>query len=168
MGRDDWFRNTTWTPEIATAFFQRLARSRGPDRKAQYLRIQALHLAETKERRLIEVALCLLDRLLTEYPTRSQLQSSHLQRAQCLVELGRDDDAIVAFRASLAAQRDFPNVHTDAWLDFAWFAVERERLDLYAKVSAVLDEFARAAATTFPIQRYKLHAARAVMLAAAG
>lgn len=57
MGRDDWYRRTTWTSEDAEAFFDRLNRSRGLESKAQYVRIQALDLEEAG---LIEPASSLL------------------------------------------------------------------------------------------------------------
>ncbi|MCG7309888.1 tetratricopeptide repeat protein [Brachybacterium sp. ACRRE] len=39
----DWFRSTTWTPEDAEQFELRLGRAR-PHNRAQYLRIQGVHL----------------------------------------------------------------------------------------------------------------------------
>lgn len=169
MSRDHWFRNTTWTAEVEADFFQRLARSRGVDRKAQYLRIQAGHLHGTGERALVEVALRLLGRLVSEYPVRFELAQAHLQRARCLADLARHEDAIVdAFRLSLDAERSFPNVKTGAWLDFGWFVVERGVTDLYAEVLAVLEEFERGAFPAFPVQSYRLQGIRAVILAERG
>ena len=74
----DWFRRTTWSPDDEREFFARLGRSRGPERKAQYLRIQASHLA-TAAPPLHGPALALLDRLLAEYPGDLMLAQVHAQ-----------------------------------------------------------------------------------------
>lgn len=116
----------------------------------------------------MEVSLALLDRLLAEFPTRFELQATHALRARCLAELGRDREAIAAFRGALEARRDMTGVETHAWLDFAWFAIQRERSDLYTEVAALLDEFGDGAAMPFPVLRYKFHGARAFVLAARG
>ena len=57
MADPHWYRNTTWTPEIAARFEQKLRRAR---EKADYLRIQATYLT----RAYPEVALELVDRYL--------------------------------------------------------------------------------------------------------
>jgi tetratricopeptide (TPR) repeat protein len=141
LAKIEWFRRTTWTPEDQAAFFQRLERSRTPFHKAQYLRIQAYHLAEVGTALLIEGALALLDRLLTEFPEPSQLASAYEQRARCLADLGRHEDAFVALEASFAAQRAYPNLETGAYLDFGELAIGLQRTDLYDRAGALLDEF---------------------------
>jgi tetratricopeptide (TPR) repeat protein len=168
MSRDDWFRNVIWTPEIEASFFRRLARSRTAGAKAQYLRLQALALSATGERRLIEAALVLLDLLVTDYPSDIQLASAHLQRAICLAALGRDEDAIAAFKASLDAERAFPTVGTGAWLEYGWFVAERGLTRCLPEVWSVLAEFEGAYPSLFPVQIYKLHGLRAVILAEQG
>src|SRR2546421_136048 len=65
MGRHDWYRNETWTPEVQAAFRERFDRSRGSFHKAQYLRIQAFYLAKAREHR---AALELLNELLEKHP----------------------------------------------------------------------------------------------------
>jgi tetratricopeptide (TPR) repeat protein len=162
MGRDDWYRNRAWTPEIEAAFGARLARSRNDRGRAQYLRIQAACLAESGDVRSTEAALALLDRMLAEYPDRIQLAQARLQRAKCLERLGRDDETIAAFREALRSERAFPNVKTDAWIAFGWFAIERGRSELYTEAIAILDEFARS--TLFAFEVYRLHAIRAIVL----
>jgi tetratricopeptide (TPR) repeat protein len=141
LAKNEWFRRTTWTPDDQVAFFQRLGRSRTPFHKAQYLRIQAQHLAEVGTAPLIEAALSLLDRLLTEVPEPSQLASAHEQRARCLADLGRHRDAFEALEASLVAERAYPNLRTAAYLDFGELAIGLQRTDLYDRAGALLDEF---------------------------
>jgi hypothetical protein len=45
MGRDDWYRNRAWSPEIETELNRRIARSRHAWNKWQYFSIQAGTLA---------------------------------------------------------------------------------------------------------------------------
>src|SRR5205809_238226 len=45
--QDDWFRQKTWSEDIARKFFARLGRSRTPYHKAQYVKIQAVELLQT-------------------------------------------------------------------------------------------------------------------------
>ena len=68
MGRHDWYRRTTWSQTDREAFHARLKRSRSEEGKAQYLRIQALHLQETGDPERIAAAVELLDELLAKYP----------------------------------------------------------------------------------------------------
>jgi hypothetical protein len=48
MSKAEWFRRTTGTDADRKDFSARLKRRRGASRKAQYLRLQALHLAEAR------------------------------------------------------------------------------------------------------------------------
>jgi tetratricopeptide (TPR) repeat protein len=164
MSKLDWFRRSTWTDQDREEFNARLKRSRATN-KAQYLGIQATHLAEVG---LHEVAIELLDRLLTEFPERIQLASAHLQKAECLARLGQIEPAISEFRAALQAQRDFPNVRTNAWLDFAWFVVEKQQTDLYGEVLEVFKEFRPESADPFPVIEYGYWAIKAIIAESSG
>lgn len=108
MGKTEWFRRTTWTPEDQADFAAHLARSRTSFHKAQYLRIQASHLREVGRPAFAVAALQLLDQLLAEYPEPSELSMTHLQRAECLLDLGRSEEALGAFRRALSTQRQHP------------------------------------------------------------
>jgi len=140
-GGEGWFRRTRWDPEIEAAFFDRLARSRDPFHKAQYVRIQASHLEQTGADEHVEVALRLLDRLLAEWPEDLMRAEAHDQRARCLARLGKSEEAVEAFRASFAAMRQVPGFVPTTAIDFGQFAVKLRRTDLYDEVARVLDEF---------------------------
>jgi tetratricopeptide (TPR) repeat protein len=165
MTRDDWFRRTTWSATDRAEFFARLERSRTSFHKAQYLRLQALALASTG---LHAAAIELLDHLFVEYSEPSQLAQAHLQKAECLAQLNQPNDAVEEFRASLQAERDFPNVRTQSWLEFPLFIVRRELTDLYSEALAIVEEFLSESCLTFPLQRYQYSTVRALIAGAQG
>jgi len=162
---NEWYRRNTWTRDDQADFEARLARARKQN-KAQYLRIQASHLMETANPQLTSAALELLNRMLAEYPSDIQVAQAHAQRAECHIRLGEVDKAIEAFRCALARERQFPNVRTNAWLDFGWLVIDRRLSRLYDEALGVLTEFKDT--MPFPVQRYRFHAIRALVAADRG
>lgn len=116
MGREDWYRRTTWTAEDQRDFFDRLKRARGTYNKAQYLRIQALYLQQSG---FYADAVHLLNLLQTDYPDESQLAAALLQKAECLCAIGDRPGAFDAYADALAAQRRYPNSISLIALSFA-------------------------------------------------
>lgn len=161
----DWFRRTTWTPADVSDFQARLKRARGDAGKAQYLRIQALHLAGAGEH---PAALGLLDQLIRDHPVSIQLAQAHLQRAESLIALGRDNEAVASFRACLAAEQAQPNVGTQGALEFVWFIATRRMNDLYDEAVALVEGHASRKGLTWPIDRYRAAAVRALIAAERG
>jgi tetratricopeptide (TPR) repeat protein len=151
MSRQDWYRRSTWTDHDREEFNDRLRRSRRGN-KAQYLRIQAGHLAEAG---YPAEAIELLDRMFREFPDRIQLGVAHLQKAESLVSLGQIAAAIQEFRSALRAQRDIPNVQSTAWVIFPWFVVENQLTEFYDEALAVLEEFQEESWLSFPDIRYR-------------
>src|SRR5438876_3316466 len=98
----EWFRRTDWTPDVESDFFARLRRAR-PSNRAQYLRIQAVHLEEAGGADRLRGAIGLLDRLLSDYPDSVEIAAAHWTRGRCLEGIGDLDGAVAALRASLAA-----------------------------------------------------------------
>ena len=164
--KEEWFRRTSWEPDAKEAFYARLKRTRSTFHKAQYLRIQALHLQETRQHPLVEAALDLLAELLTNHPDQSQLAQAHHQRAQCLDILDRPLEAVAAFRAAIDAQRATPHLHTQAPNDFGMFCVKRQLESLLAEAVRYLDEFARE--PTFPVEDFRANAVRSIEAAHRG
>jgi len=68
MGREDWYRSKVWDNKTRDAFEARLARSRTPFHRAQYLTIQGGALTSTNKRREVKAGRALLDRVIAEYP----------------------------------------------------------------------------------------------------
>ena len=153
MKNEEWFRRTTWSPDAERDFFERLNRARAPN-KAQYLRIQALHLAEAGH---AHAALNLLDRLFAEFPDLVQLAIAHSQAAQCHEHLGNTDEAIREYRLALEVQERFPNVDPGTRLEFPWFVVMKKLEPLYDEALSILES----AHIAFPVQVFKAAAIRA-------
>src|SRR3546814_13652730 len=102
---DDWFRRHSWTEADQADFFARLGRSRTPFHKAQYARIQAYELRQAGGARYAREALGLLDTIIASWMAYAQCASVHHQRAECLRDLGRDAEAIQAYRETFAEKR---------------------------------------------------------------
>ena len=163
MGREDWYRRTTWSQSDREAFFERLARSRSLYHKSQYVRIQASCLQGAG---LIPEALALLEHLFAEWPHPSQLASAFQQRGRCELILGNVELAIEAFRRAIQTEREYPSAHTYAFLDFAWLVTTRKLTSCYAEVFELLSE--RYKQVMFPVDAYRFAACHALILDAEG
>jgi tetratricopeptide (TPR) repeat protein len=161
----DWYRRSTWTSRDREQFDARLARSRGHDRKAQYLRLQAYHLHETGDARLLSAALELLDRLVRDFPEPFQLGLAFSLRAEVLIDLGQPDTALASYEQALAARRSFPQVSDDAYLGYVELVLALKRVRLYPAAQQILDEFP---VGPFPIQIFRDAGLRALLAAARG
>jgi tetratricopeptide (TPR) repeat protein len=160
MSKTEWFRRTTWSDADREDFNARLKRCRGAGSKAQYLRVQAVHLAEAGRH---AAAIELLDRSLAEFPDNLHLAQAHTQKAGSLAKLGRVDSAIEQYRRALQAERDFPNVRTNAWLDFGWLVVEKQLESLYGEAAQVLREFRQESDLKFPASEYRYFVIQALL-----
>ncbi len=160
MSKTDWYRRETWTSDDRREFFSRHKRAHEHN-KPQYLRIQAWHLEQTGKPELINAALELLNLMIEKYPSPIQLASAHHQRATCLEAIRRHDEAIEAYRDAMQAQREFPNVKTNAALDFGMFAVRHRHAMLYDEVLATLEEFIED--LRFPYEQYQFNAILAMI-----
>jgi tetratricopeptide (TPR) repeat protein len=165
MSKTEWFRRSTWSAADREDFNARLQRSRGAGYKAQYLRIQACHLAKAGHH---ADAIELLNRLFAEFPQRIELALAHAMKADSLATLGQIEGAIQEYRTALQAERDFPNVRTTAWLDFGCFVVEKQLTDYYEEVQQVLQEFREERGLKFPAIEYRYAAIQALLADARG
>ncbi len=154
---DDWYRCTAWTQANASRFFEKLRRAR---RKEQYLRIQAATLATTDP----EVALDLLEQYF-ELDDDFDHAQAHVDRATALLTLGRLDEALDSYEAALAREAEFGNLQTQAWLDLPFLIAIREVSDRYDRALELLDA-PRLEGLMFPVDRFRWHAARALIAAA--
>ena len=153
MGREDWYRNTTWTKDVRNAFFKRLGRSRSSFHKAQYVRIQAHYLEETGERKNVNAALALLDLMIEKWPEPVELAAAHLQRARCYERLHKWKCAINSHRDSIKAEHEYETAQVGAALHFGWLVVRRCMSKYYDEVLSVLDTGEEM--LLFPINQFK-------------
>jgi tetratricopeptide (TPR) repeat protein len=154
VSKTDWYRNADWNAEIESAFFIRLKRARD---KSQYLRIQASYLCNAHPR----VALQLLDQyfLLEDH---FDLAQAKVHEAEALAALGEIDAALAACGEALQRERQFPNYKTNAYLNFVLLVLKARKANLYTTALEVLDEFRER--PIFPVDRYRAHSARALIL----
>jgi len=161
MRNQEWFRRRTWTDKDRQEFWSRLRRSRTRFHKAQYLRIQALHLETDADPPALDAALELLDTMLRDYPEEFEIAAAHKQRGSCLAKLGRRDEALNAFHAALDAESRFPGVQGLAYLDYAETVLQAERSDLYEDALSQLAR--RADKEPFPNLQYRSGVAAAFL-----
>jgi tetratricopeptide (TPR) repeat protein len=137
----DWYRKTSWSEADQADFFARLKRSRTPYNKAQYLRVQAYYLEGVGSPELLKVSLTLLDKMLGEFPEKTQLASAYGQKASCLAKLGEIDQATTNYQRALETEREFPNVKTDAFIKFGKLVVENKLTQFFDEALVALQEF---------------------------
>lgn len=149
----DWYRRKTWTKTDEEEYFAKLGRAR-KDGQAQYLRVQAIELIETKDKNLLSVAETLLNKILTDYP------ENRIEKSQTYNSLGEIyklrenyETALEYFQKSLDFEKEFPNVITTAYLNFSETIIRAEETELYDKVEKLLTGKIRENTLEFPIQR---------------
>ncbi len=156
--RDEWFRNVRWDAAIAARFDERLSRARD---KAQPLRIQATLLAEDRP----DIALQLLDRYFA-FGDHFDSAAAHVTRAHIHRKAGDVNRALTELEAALDDEERKPNYRTSAWIDYAMLVAEAGISPRYERALDLLQRAPDRA--TFPVERFRAHGARALILAALG
>jgi len=154
----DWFRNQDWDAAISEEFEKRLCRAR---RKGQYLRIQASTLASTRP----IVALELLERYFAMSNDFDHAQA-HVDRATALKTLNRFEEAADAYEAALQREAVFPNLQTQAYLELPLLIATRALESRFDRALAILE--AGRGRLVVPVDHFRWHAARALILSAKG
>jgi tetratricopeptide (TPR) repeat protein len=151
----DWFRLKSWTETEEAIFFKKLNRAR-KDTRAQYLKIQAIELVQTKNKELLKVAEDLLNKMLTEYP------DDHFNKGAALHVLGdiyklRENyrKSIEFYKQALDFEKVFPGLQTPAYLEYSELVIKTDNTVLFDEVEQILLE--RQPALTFPIEKYKVN-----------
>lgn len=149
----DWYRKTSWNENDEKDFFEKLKRARNYSRP-QYLRIQAITLISTENQNLLKVAENLLVKILEDYPeekfekslTFNSLGNIYKQRNE--LEKARE-----FYRKSLNFEKEYPNVKTDSYLQFAELTIKLQKLSEYDYVRSLLEP--EISESLFPIEKYK-------------
>ena len=130
----DWYRKKSWTQNDENEFFLKLEGAR-KDGRAQYLKIQALELIQTKDKKLLEIAETLINKLFTDYPNDSFNKSVSLHSFGEIYELsGNYDRALEYYYQALDFEIGYPQVKTQAYLNYSELVIKIGKIDLYPYV----------------------------------
>lgn len=158
MSTGDWFRNVSWSEELATQFETKLRRAK---RKEQYLRIQASSLANTYPK----VAHALLDRYFA-LPDDFDHAQAYVDRATAYLAEGHLREAITAYEAALAREAKFRKLLTQAYVELPYLVAIRNVEAEYARAIEIL--VSHKSRLMFPIDHFKWNTAYALILNALG
>ena len=164
---NDWFRKTSWDEADQADFFARLKRSRTAGNKAQFIRIQAGHLEGVGSPDFLRAAIKLLDKMLAEFPERFELASACSQKASCLAKLDEIDQAVVYYQRALETEREFPNVKTNAFLEFGKLVVENNLTRFFDEALEELKEL-DSRGIKFPSDVFQAFGIRSIIAAKRG
>lgn len=149
----DWYRQKSWSKDDEEYFFTKLGRAR-KDGRAQYLKVQAIELIQTKDEKLLDVAESLINKLFSEYP------DDRFNRPDALVALGNiyqlknnDNKAIDYYKQAIDFEIIYPQVRTQAYMYFSELVIKQKDVKLYDIVEKILLE--RIPGALFPIVKYK-------------
>jgi len=149
----DWYRQKKWSRTDEEFFFAKLGRAR-KDGRAQYLKVQAIELVETKDPKLLDVAESLINKLFSEYP------DDRFNRASALVTLGKiyqlkndDNKAIDYYKQAIDFEIIYPQVQTQAYMYFSELVIKLKKVELYDIAEKLLIN--KMPHTLFPIEKYK-------------
>lgn len=157
----EWYRRQTWTKTDEEEFFAKLGRAR-KDGRAQYLKIQAIELVATKKKDLLTVAESLLKRMLTEFPDDNFNKGSALHTLGDICKLTDNfNEAIDYYKQAIDFEEIYPNVQTNAYLDYSELIVKTGTVNQYDLVEKILLE--RIPTLLFPVTKYKSYSILSVI-----
>lgn len=160
MGAQDWYRNSEWSAEIEQSFDARLERA-SAGKRAQFLRIQAAHISETRP----DIVLTLLERYFAESESEPSwdVVAAHQQRAAALLDLERLEDALDSFRAALKCESGSAMAVASSLLEFPFLIATLGRVHEYDEALEVLARYDEAL-FVIPVWTFFHRAALALIL----
>jgi tetratricopeptide (TPR) repeat protein len=149
----DWFRQTSWSTEIEEHFFKKLAHARKESR-AQYLKIQAIELIETRRSTALDAAEMLVQKLLNDYPDNKIDRSQSFQSLGDIYKLRGDFVlSLDYYKRALDHEQIYPNVKTQAYLDFSEIVIKLEKQEVYSFIQLIILD--RVKNSPFPLEKYR-------------
>jgi tetratricopeptide (TPR) repeat protein len=149
----DWYRRKTWTKTDEEEYFAKLGRAR-KDGRAQYLKIQAIELVATKDPKLLDVAELLIQKLFADYPDDKLERSSSLETLGDIYKYRQQfDKAIEFYKEAVLFEKAYPNVQTQAYLEYSELVVKLKKQDEYDVAEQIVSK--RVKGLMFPIEKYK-------------
>ena len=118
MGRDDWYRNSTWNETIDAEFRAKLSRSRSS--RPQYLEIQAGYLTAAYPSAALK--------LISEYFETGDeffVPSALCVQAEAYLSLGKIEEAVAAYKQALEWEKTHPGFVTNARIDLPKVIADR-------------------------------------------
>lgn len=161
MSNEEWYRQSTWSLEISQEFERKLSRSRA--QKSEYLRIQALTLAETSNQDFAHSAIDLARRFLELKSEGVGVAQMHATIAKAFTTLGNISAAIDAYKLAVDAEYRWPNIRGYYYIDFAWFAATNKLFHLYEDVTLAITKNMQDSDLIFPVNQYRYFAAMALI-----
>lgn len=159
----DWYRQESWDHEAASNFEMRLSRARG--QRGEYLRIQALTLADTNRTENAGPAIQLAKRHLEQQPEGIFAAQMHSVMARAHAMLNDNDSALVAYRDAVRLEHARPNVRGYHYLEFAWFVATNSISNLYDEVLTAVANNKVETDLIFPANQYRYFASLALLAA---
>lgn len=164
----EWYRCKVWSKAEEEHFFAKLSRAR-KDGRAQYLKIQAVELIEVGDSRRLQAAESLLNTILTDFPDDRLEKSQTLNQLGVIHRLrGDNDKALSYFKKALEFEKEFPNVITNARLNFAETVIEEDRSAWYDEVEESLLAKIETEGLTFPFEWYIMSSVLSVINSSRG
>jgi len=149
----EWYRHKTWSKVDEEYFFAKLKRAR-KDGQAQYLKVQAVELFETKDEKLLQVAESLINKLFDDFPDDKFNRSSAFYTLGRIYEFRNHyDKAIEFYKHAIDFEVIYPQVKTAAYLEFSELVIKQQKVSYYNIAEIILTE--RISDISFPIEKYK-------------
>jgi tetratricopeptide (TPR) repeat protein len=155
VSSDDWYRNKEWNDEIEKQFYSKMKRARS--QRDQYLVIQALTLTEKHP----DVALRLVEEYFDSRTNHFDDVRALLARANAYISLKETNNAIAAYQAILAREKEFPNHQTGAYLDYSYLVATQQIKGEYENAVNILNE--NVGRLAFPLDFFKWYASLALI-----
>jgi tetratricopeptide (TPR) repeat protein len=163
VGKHDWYRKTEWSLSDEERFFARLSRSRGDHTRCQYLRIQALYLANNQP----EVALRLLSIYSDSCAGQLDCTQALVQKSELFLRLGQTREALLSIKRALELEEsEVLVVMTESYLAYPEMVVLEEIESEYDSALKLL--FKSAYRPFVPVHHFRWNATVALLLEAGG